>query len=77
MPFDVVILDLAIRGGMGGAETVRKLLKIDPKAKVIVSSGYSDDSIASKHKEQGFKAFLNKPYSVDNLREALHKALNS
>ena len=76
-PFDVVILDLTIRGGMGGAETVRKLLEIDPEAKVVASSGYSDDSVVSKHKEQGFKAFLKKPYSIDNVREVLNTVLNS
>ncbi len=75
--FDVVILELTIRGGTGGAETVHKLLEIDPEVKAIVSSGYSDDSIASKHNEQEFKAFLNKPYAVDNLREALNRFLNS
>jgi PAS domain S-box-containing protein len=76
-PFDVVILDLTIRGGMGGAETVQKLLEIDPGAKVVASSGYSDDAVVSKHKQQGFKAFLKKPYSIDNLREILNKMLNS
>jgi two-component system cell cycle sensor histidine kinase/response regulator CckA len=76
-PFDVVILDLTIRGGMGGAETVRKLLEIDPGAKAVASSGYSDDSVVSKHKEQGFKAFLKKPYSIDNIRDVLNKVLNS
>jgi two-component system cell cycle sensor histidine kinase/response regulator CckA len=74
-PFDIVILDLTIRGGMGGAETVRKLLEIDPEVKAVVSSGYSDDSSASKHKEQGFRAFLKKPYSVDNLRDVLNKLI--
>jgi two-component system cell cycle sensor histidine kinase/response regulator CckA len=76
-PFDVVILDLTIRGGMGGAATVRKLLEIDPEVRAVVSSGYSDDSSASKHKEQGFKAFLKKPYSVDILRDVLNRVVNS
>ena len=46
-PFDVVILDLTIRGGMGGAEAVRRLLEIDPAVKVVVSSGYSDDEVVA------------------------------
>ncbi len=74
-PFDAVILDLTIRGGMGGAEAVRELQKIDPGIKAIVSSGYSDDSIASNHRAQGFKAFLKKPYDVDSLREVLAMVL--
>ncbi len=74
-PFDAVILDFTIRGGMGGAEAVRELQKIDPGVKAVVSSGYSDDSIASNHHAQGFKAFLKKPYTVDSLREVLDTVL--
>jgi two-component system cell cycle sensor histidine kinase/response regulator CckA len=76
-PFDVVILDLTIRGGMGGAETIRKLLKIDPEVKAVVSSGYSDDTVAADHQKEGFKAFLKKPYDIDALREVLHKLLGN
>src|SRR3972149_4833894 len=44
-PFDVVIMDLTIQGGMGGKEAIKELLGIDPEAKVIVSSGFSNDPI--------------------------------
>ncbi|NTV14356.1 MAG: PAS domain S-box protein [Desulfobulbaceae bacterium] len=73
--FDVVILDLTIRGGMGGIETVQELLKIDPGLKAIVSSGYSDSSASSSYKKQGFKAFLNKPYNFKELREVLNNII--
>ena len=43
-PFDIVILDLTIRGGMGGRETIERLLAIDPGIRAIVSSGYLDGS---------------------------------
>jgi PAS domain S-box-containing protein len=76
-PFDVVILDLTIRGGMGGAETLQRLLKIDPGVKAVVSSGYSDDAIAAGYQEQGFKAFLKKPYNVDELQKVLDRLLNA
>src|SRR5208283_1886752 len=49
-PFDIVILDLTIRGGMGGKETVGKLLAVDPKIKAIVSSGYSNDTVVSDYR---------------------------
>jgi len=75
--YDVVILDLTIRGGMGGAETVRKLKEIDDKVKAVVSSGYSDDAMISRYRDQGFRAFLKKPYNVEDLREVLYKLLNS
>ena len=76
-PFDVIILDLTIRGGMGGAETIKKLLQMDPNVKAIVSSGYSDDDIVSEYVKQGFKAFINKPYTIDDLRDLLNKVLNA
>jgi two-component system cell cycle sensor histidine kinase/response regulator CckA len=74
-PFDVVILDLTIRGGMGGAETIQKLLALDPDVKAIVSSGYSDDAALSNYREQGFRAFLKKPYNLENLRRTLNSLL--
>jgi two-component system cell cycle sensor histidine kinase/response regulator CckA len=74
-PFDVVIMDLTIRGGMGGVETVGKLLEIDPDAKAVVSSGYSDDADLAEYRKHGFKAFLKKPYNVEELKSVLHSLL--
>jgi two-component system, cell cycle sensor histidine kinase and response regulator CckA len=74
-PFDIVILDLTVRGGMGGSETIQKLLEIDPAVNAVVSSGYSDDAATANYEKQGFKAFLNKPYDIDALREVLNKVL--
>lgn len=59
-PFDLVIMDLTIPGGMGGKEAVEKLLKIDPNAHVIVSSGYSNDPVISNYKEYGFCGYIAK-----------------
>ena len=70
-PFDVVILDLTIRGGVGGLETVQRLLAIDPAVRAVVSSGYPDDASMSEHLVHGFKACLRKPYAVSALREVL------
>jgi PAS domain S-box-containing protein len=75
-PFDVVILDLTIRGGMGGAETLQRLMEIDPGVKTVVSSGYSDDSLIAGYQEQGFKAVLKKPYNIIELQEVLNRLLN-
>jgi CheY-like chemotaxis protein len=76
-PYDVVILDLTIRGGMGGAETLQKLCAIDPGVKAVVSSGYSDDAAIAGYREEGFKAFLKKPYNVVELQEVMNRLLNS
>ena len=74
-PFDVVILDLTIPGGMGGKEAMGRLTEIDPGAKVIVSSGYSDDPAMSRHREYGFSGVLTKPYVAEDLAEAIHQVL--
>jgi two-component system cell cycle sensor histidine kinase/response regulator CckA len=76
-PFDIVILDVTIRGGMGGAETMRTLLWIDPGVKAVATSGYSEHAVATGYREQGFKAFLKKPYNVDELRDVLNRMLNA
>jgi PAS domain S-box-containing protein len=75
-PFNAVIMDLTIPGGMGGKEAVKKLLEIDPEATVIVSSGYATDPIMSDYKKYGFKAVIAKPYSVKQLRDLLSKLLS-
>jgi len=74
-PFDVVILDLTIRGGKGGAETLRDLQEIDPGVKAVVSSGYSDDEVIATFRQHGFHAFLKKPYSIDELNVVLDEVL--
>jgi len=74
-PFDVVILDLTIRGGMGGEETFRTLREIDPEVKAVVSSGYSDDAALSTYRDQGFRAFLKKPYNLMELRQTVNAQL--
>ncbi|MFX1519406.1 MAG: PAS domain S-box protein [Promethearchaeota archaeon] len=72
-PFDAVILDLTIPGGMGGKETIQKLLEIDPEVKAIVSSGYSTDPIMADFKSYGFSGVVAKPYKIEELNEALAK----
>jgi CheY-like chemotaxis protein len=66
-PFDLVILDLTIPGGLGGRETIQQLRKIDPDVRAVVSSGYSDDPVMSDFKAYGFVGVLTKPYTSDDL----------
>jgi PAS domain S-box-containing protein len=70
-PFDAVILDLTIPGGMGGLETIRRLRDIDPRVSAAISSGYTNDPIATEYRAVGFKAFIAKPYSIKALEELL------
>ncbi len=74
-PYEVVILDLTVRGGMGGLETLRKMREIDPGVKAVVSSGYSDDAALSSHRQYGFQSFLRKPYDQDELERVLNALL--
>ena len=74
-PFDAVIMDLTIPGGIGGKEAVINFLKIDPKAKCIVSSGYADDHIMANFGKYGFKGIIIKPYTSKTLLEVLSQVL--
>ena len=73
--FDIVIMDLTIRGGMGGKEAMNKLLEVDPDVKAVVSSGYAEDSVISEYAKYGFSAYLKKPYKVETLQNILHDLL--
>jgi PAS domain S-box-containing protein len=74
-PFDVVIMDLTIPGGMGGKEAIKSLLALDPNARAIVSSGYADDPVMARHAEYGFIGRLAKPYTKNALCELLGQVL--
>jgi two-component system, cell cycle sensor histidine kinase and response regulator CckA len=74
-PYDAVILDLTIPGGMGGKEAINKLLEIDPEVKAIVSSGYSDDPVLAIFQEYGFKGMIPKPFESLSLGKVLHEVL--
>ncbi len=75
-PFGAVIMDLTIRGGMGGSETIRKLIEIDPDVKAIVSSGYSTNKIMANYEQYGFCGVISKPYDIERLSELLSRILN-
>ena len=70
-PFSLCIMDLTIPGGMGGIEAARQILAFDPAAKLIVSSGYSDDPVMANFAIYGFCAALEKPYSVKEIARIL------
>jgi PAS domain S-box-containing protein len=74
-PFDVIIMDLTVPGGMGGRESIEKLLKIDPDVKAIVSSGYSNDPVMAEFGKYGFKGVVAKPYKIDELHNILQQVM--
>ncbi len=74
--FAAVILDLTVPGGMGGTETASELLKADPHATIIISSGYSDDASVSRLKELGFIPLIPKPYLMHELLATVKAAIS-
>ncbi len=72
-PFDAVILDLSVKRGMGGREAAKEIMGMNLHAKVIVSSGYSDDPVMTDYRTYGFMGALPKPYSKKDLGELLDK----
>jgi CheY-like chemotaxis protein len=66
-PFDRVILDLTIVGGMSGVQTLEKLLKIDQQVTAWISSGYFEGPVMAEYEKHGFKGVLKKPYTSEEL----------
>jgi two-component system cell cycle sensor histidine kinase/response regulator CckA len=70
-PFDFVVMDLTVRGGMGGREAMERLRAIDPAVKAIVSSGYSNDPVLADPEAYGFCGMVTKPFTVEQLDAAI------
>jgi signal transduction histidine kinase len=73
--FDAVLLDVTVRGGMGGVEAARRLKELDRSAKLIASSGYSAAPIMSSFRDYGFDDVLPKPWAVVQLSEVFRRVL--
>ena len=71
--FDAVILDLTVKGGMGGSQTMKRLLDTDPDVTAFVSSGYADDAAMINYREHGFAGAIVKPYNIDKLGREISK----
>ena len=76
-PYNAVILDLTIPGGMGGELAVKKLLNFDPNVTAIVASGYSTDPIMANYSSYGFKARLTKPYNLQEVGNVLRSTVRN
>jgi len=75
-PFDAVIMDLTVPGGMGGGKLIKRLMEIDPDVKGIVSSGYSNISVMANHEKYGFKGVVHKPYHMEELSRAVFEVIH-
>ncbi len=74
-PFDAVLMDLTIPGGMGGEEAIGHLKALDQDVKAIVSSGYTDDPIMVNYRDYGFSGVVVKPYNFQKLSAVLQQVL--
>ena len=74
-PYDAVIMDLTVVGGMGGEECFTELKQLDPEVRAIVASGYDNDEMARQFLDKGFCGYLTKPYRVTDLGKVLKTVL--
>jgi two-component system, cell cycle sensor histidine kinase and response regulator CckA len=75
LPFDVILLDLTIHGGMGGLEALQNIRKLDPSVRAIATTGHSEHPIMQDSKKHGFIAVLCKPFKIAELRDTLLQIL--
>jgi CheY-like chemotaxis protein len=73
--YNIVICDLTIPGGMGGQEAAQEILKLNPLAKVIVSSGYATDPVIANYVEYGFSGRVTKPFLFAELEKVIQRTL--
>ncbi|MFW6365607.1 MAG: response regulator [Spirochaetota bacterium] len=71
---DLVLLDM-IMPGKSGKETFIELTKIDPDVKIILSSGFINDSSLEELQRLGLTGYIRKPYSAIDLAEVVHNAI--
>jgi CheY-like chemotaxis protein len=74
-PYDAVIMDLTIIGGMGGQETFHELRKLHPAVCAIIASGYDTAALARQFIGPGYRSYLSKPYRPADLDRAIRQAL--
>jgi CheY-like chemotaxis protein len=74
-PFDAVILDLNIPVGMEGSEAMEKLRGMDPEVKAVLLTGDITHPTVARYAECGFKAVLLKPFTGDELMQAIQCAI--
>lgn len=76
VPYDIVMLDLTVPGGMGGLETLECLKALDPEVKAVVTSGYSSDPVLGNYREHGFVGVVPKPYRISDLAKTIQNVLS-
>jgi CheY-like chemotaxis protein len=73
--YDAVLLDLTVRGGMGGVDAAARIRELDTSVKLIVSSGYSDSPVLSDFRKHGFDDMIAKPWAPAQLADVFDRVL--
>jgi len=74
-PIELLIMDLTIPGGMGGLEAIKELLAINPDARAIVASGYSNDPVMANYADYGFSGAIVKPFQLRDLLQVVDNVM--
>ena len=74
-PIDLLLLDMIMEPGINGLETFERIREINPEQKAVIASGFSDPSQVKKAQRIGAKAYLKKPYSLENMGLAIRAEL--
>jgi CheY-like chemotaxis protein len=74
--FEVVILDLTVRGDIGGKETLERMVALDPEVKAIVASGYSNDPVLARYRDYGFVGMIAKPFRMADLARIISETVS-
>jgi DNA-binding NarL/FixJ family response regulator len=74
-PIDVIVMDLALPGGISGVETLGCLREINPNVRAIACSGYLEAKSREAALRTGFAGVLSKPYTADRLAAVVRRAL--
>lgn len=71
----LVLLDLTVRGGFGGVETLQRIRQLDPRVRAVVMSGYSNDKTLQDYALYGFQDVLRKPFDVAELAAVMSRVI--
>ena len=72
---DLLVLDMIMPGGMSGRETYDRVVKIHPKQKAIIASGYAETEDVKEMQKAGAGEFIRKPYTMEKIGMAIRNEL--
>jgi two-component system cell cycle sensor histidine kinase/response regulator CckA len=74
-PVDLLVIDMIMAPGMDGLDTFKRILRDHPSQKAIIVSGFSESKRVREARKQGIRAYVRKPYLLENIGVAVREAL--